>query len=97
MKERILPDYHKFRNFLPILPDSVQLPFEEETTGSNQQFMTGNAMSIVGGVEDETVKETYWIKNSQVFTFGTGEEGQTTITITTAITQWIMVPFLEKD
>ena len=82
---------------MPIHPDSVQLPFEVETTGSTKLFMTGNPLSIGGGVEDEAVKENYWTKNPQVFTFGAGEKGQTSITITTTTTQSNYVPYLEKD
>ena len=74
---------------MPIHPDSVQLPFEVETTGSTKLFMTGNPLSIGGGggVEDEAVKENYWTKNPQIFTFGAREGGQTAITITTTTTQ----------
>ena len=76
----------------PILQGSVPLPFQAstglETTGSTQHFMTGNVMSVGGGVGDEAVDVTYSTKNPQGFAFGTGGEGQTTTTTTTTTTQY---------
>ena len=46
-----------------ILQGSVPLSFEAgeglETTGSTQQFLTGNVMSVGGWVGDEAVEVTY--------------------------------------
>ena len=77
----------------PILQSSIPMgagqPFEAsaglETTSSTQQFMTGNVMSVGGGVGDNAVDVTYSTKNNQAFAFGAGGEGQTTTTTTTTI------------
>ena len=67
-----------------ILQGSVELPFETgavlETTGSTQQFMTGDVMSAGGGVGDKAIEVTYSTKNPQGLSFGAGGQWQTTTT-----------------
>ena len=75
-----------------ILQGSVELPFETgaglETTGSTQQFMTGDVMSVGGGVGDKAIEVTYSTKNPQGLSYGTGGQWQTTTTTTTTNTQY---------
>ena len=70
-----------------ILQGSVELPFETgaglETTGSTQQFMTGDVMRVGGGVGDKAIEVIHSTKNSQWLSFGAGGQWQTTTTTST--------------